>query len=55
MIDVKMSDIVAIIMFIGALILKLSGSDGIVSLIIGALVAYYFGKQRRSIGENKTN
>jgi len=38
-------DIVAIIVLVGCFILKLKGADGTVSLIMTAVVSYYFVKR----------
>ncbi len=38
-------DIIATIIIIGALILKFTGADGVVSSTLVMVVAYYFGKK----------
>jgi hypothetical protein len=40
------ADIIACIVIIGALILKFSGADGTVSVILLGICSYYFGKQQ---------
>jgi hypothetical protein len=39
------SDLVAIILIIGSLYLKISGTDGTTSMILIGICAYYFGKR----------
>lgn len=46
--QVKPRDIIALVILVGGLMLKLQGYDGVVSLIIVSVVAYYFGLQRPS-------
>ena len=41
--DLCSRDLVAIIVIIGAFILKFNGSDGIVSIALISVVAFYFG------------
>lgn len=41
--DCKAIDIIAIIVIIGAFILKFKGADGIVSISLISVVAFYFG------------
>lgn len=45
-------DIIAVLLIIGAFWLKLKGIDGIVSLIMIAIIGYYFSK--RVFEENHT-
>ena len=52
-IEIIGADVVAVVVFICATILKLSGCDGTVSLIMATIVAYYFGKQYRVMKCNK--
>ena len=45
--DFKPGDWIAVIVVIGALILKLCGIDGTVDLILVAVVAFYFSDRAR--------
>ena len=42
---IRPRDIVAVIVIIGGLLLKFSGTDGLVGTLLTAIVFYYFGKR----------
>ena len=44
--SLRPADLIAVIVIIGALILKFSGADGTVSVILLGICSYYFGKQQ---------
>ena len=49
------SDIIAIIVIVGGLILKLKGADGIVGSMLVGVCFYYFGKKGISFGKTDGN
>jgi hypothetical protein len=44
------TDLIAIIVIVGGLILKFSGADGLVGTLLTAIVFFYFGEKSKATG-----
>jgi len=45
-------DIIALVSIIGCFMLKLKGADGMVSIVIAAIIGYYFSKRVSETGRS---